>query len=87
MDEIYQASPVFQSFVKDTPLNKKLAKLFIENFYTQQSNEFVFNTVQLKFFFERKEVIIYYYIIDKNYPDVSISFEKFEKYLLDFLKT
>lgn len=86
MEESYQSSLVFQSFIKDTPLNKKLAKMFIENFYTQENKEFIFNTVQLEFFFDTKEVVMYYYAIDENYPNIVVSFEALENYLSDFLK-
>lgn len=62
------------AFLSKDNMSECLAQKIITNLKDKEMAKMVFNLSQLNFNFFKKEVVLTYYVMDKSYPDVILSF-------------
>lgn len=75
-------TPTIKAFFES--VGDKISTHILENLKTEEKVKIVLNLVQLKFDFEKKNVVISYYMVDKVYPDVKLSFRELKELLSKF---
>jgi len=61
--------------------SNRLRKILRENFLTKERKEIRLNLVYLTYDFSVCRVLLQYYVIDNEYPDVEMSFEDLEAFI------
>ena len=70
-----------KAFKDDISNSLKLREKILLNIELKTKEEMVLNQVQLNFNFEEEKVELTYYILDSNYPDVIIDFNRLKDIL------
>jgi hypothetical protein len=64
------------AFLSESNISKDLIKKIFNNLAKKHNNKMVFNLTIIEFDFTNEQAIIYYFVEDKDYPDVELSFNE-----------
>jgi len=59
----------------------RVKNLLLTNLTTQEKTELQLNLVWLTYDFDLHQVLVEYYVIDNNYPNIRMSFEDFRRFI------
>ena len=66
-----------EDFLKEVKESSSLKEKMISNFKNQERKEIILNLFDLDFNFEKLQVTIFYYLLDNNYPPVTLTNKEF----------
>ncbi|MDR1794382.1 MAG: hypothetical protein LBR25_03225 [Erysipelotrichaceae bacterium] len=75
-----------KAFLSKENFSLELAKRVLNNMSTQDEDVMCFNLNELQFDFVECKVVLIYYVIDKNYPVVSMKFDELTRLLERYLQ-
>jgi len=67
------------AFKDEISRKKGISKRILATIDEGIKTEFVLNTVELEFDFDKKTVEIFYFIVDDKYPNTTFTFSEFKK--------